>query len=339
MTGETPGQPPFGYPSLVAPAPAPVEDPTPYHRLFRTVPGYAWWRPLVAAVLFGVFAVVALIVVSIIWIVLAFVTGQVTTDDVLSPGFEGQLLQSATDVANPLSLFLLLASLAVLLPLVPLAMLCVGLRPVGLRHSVAFRLRWGWLLRCAVPAFVITAVSTLLPIVFGLATGETFEPVGVDAGTFALLAVMILLLTPFQAAAEEYIFRGLIMQTIGAWVRAVPVAIIVSTVLFTIGHTQYELWGALSVAVMGAGFAIVTWRTGGLEAAIVLHVINNVIALLLLASGVLGTTNMSSEGSGPLAPIVQAVFTVGYVFWVDKLAARHGVERRRPLGAGPQPAV
>ena len=330
-------QPPLGYPPQLPPPAAPVEDPTPYHRLFRTVPGYAWWRPLVAAVLFGVFAVVALIVVSIVWIVLAFVTGQVTIDDVLSPGFEGQLLQSATDVSNPLSLFLLLASLAVLLPLVPLAMLCVGLRPVGLRHSVTFRLRWGWLLRCAVPALVITVVSTALPIVVGLATGETFEPVGVDPGTFALLAVMILLLTPFQAAAEEYIFRGLIMQTIGAWVRWVPLAIIVSTILFTIGHTQYEIWGALSVAVMGLGFAIVTWRTGGLEAAIVLHVINNVIALLLLASGVLGSTTMSSEGSGPLAPILQAVFTAGYVFWVDRLATRHGLARTRALAqpAGP----
>ena len=321
-------QPPLGYPPL-APPPAQVEVPTPYHRLFRTAPGYAWWRPLVAAVLFGVFAVVGLIVVSIVWIVLAFVTGEVTTDDVLSPGFQDQLLESATDVANPLSLFLLLGSLAILLPLVPLAMLCVGLRPVGLRHSVTFRLRWGWMLRCAVPALVITVVSTVLPIVVGLAAGETFEPVAVDPGTFALLAVMIVLLTPFQAAAEEYIFRGLIMQTIGAWVRWVPLAIIVSTVLFTIGHTQYELWGALSVAVMGVGFAIVTWRTGGLEAAIVLHVINNVIALLLLASGVLGTTHMSSEGSGPLAPLTQAVFTAGYVFWVGRLASSKGLQRAR----------
>jgi membrane protease YdiL (CAAX protease family) len=321
------------YPPVVASAPATVEDPTPYHRLFRTVPGYAWWRPLVAGVLFMVFAGVALIVVSVIWIVLAFLTGQITTDDVLSPGFEAQLLQSATDVANPLSLFLLLASLAVLLPLVPLAMLCVGLRPVGLRHSVTFRLRWGWMLRCAVPALVITAVSTLLPIVWELAAGNTVEPVPVDSGTFVLLAVMIVLLTPFQAAAEEYIFRGLIMQVIGAWVRWVPLAIIISTVLFTIGHTQYELWGALSVAVMGAGFAIVTWRTGGLEAAIVLHVINNLVALLLLASGVLGTTQMSSEGTGPLAPIIQAVFTAAYVFWVDRMAAKQGIDRARGLAA------
>lgn len=319
------------WPDNVAPAPVAVEIPTPYHRLFRTAPGYAWWRPLVAGVLFMVFAVVALIAVSVIWIVLAFATGQMSVDSILEPGFQDELIASATDVANPLSLFLLLASLAVLLPLVPLAMLCVGLRPVGLRHSVAFRLRWGWMLWCAVPALVITAVSTLLPMGIELAAGVTYEPVPVDSGTLVLLVVMILLLTPFQAAAEEYIFRGLVMQIIGAWVRWVPLAIIVSTILFTIGHTQYEIWGALSVAVMGAGFAIVTWRTGGLEAAIALHVINNVVALTLLASGVLGTTQMSSEGSGPLAPLVQAVFTAAYVFWVDRMATKKGIDRVRGL--------
>ena len=323
--------PPAAYPPVVQAPPAPVEVPTPYHRLFRTAPAYAWWRPLVAAVLFGVFAVVALVVVSVVWIILAFATGQMSVDSVLSSGFEAELLASATDVANPLSLFLLLASLAVLLPLVPLAMLCVGLRPVGLRHSVTFRLRWGWMLRCAIPALVITLVSTVLPIGFELAVGGAIQPVPVETGTFVLLAVMIVLLVPFQAAAEEYIFRGLIMQTIGAWVRPVPVAIVVSTVLFTIGHTQYEIWGALSVAVMGAGFAIVTWRTGGLEAAIALHVVNNVIALLLLASGALGTTQMSSEGSGPLAPVIQAVFTIAYILWVDRMATRRGIERARSV--------
>ena len=312
-----------------------VESPVAYHRLYRGVPQYRWWRPLVAVVLFAVFAVVALVVVSVVWVVLAFATGQWTFDSVLSVGFEARIMASATDVGNPLSVFLLLGSLAVLLPLVPLAMLCAGLRPLGIRHSVTFRLRWGWMLRCAVPALVITLLSVALPFVVALFTGVSIETVPVDTGNLVVLVVLIVLLAPLQSAAEEYIFRGLIMQVVGSWVRWAPVAIVVSTVLFTVGHTQYELWGALSVAVMGLGFAVVTWRTGGLEAAIALHTINNVLSLLLLASGVFGTTQMSSEGSGPDAPIVQAVFTVGYVFWIDRLATRHGVVRRRELAPLP----
>jgi len=314
-----------------------VENPVAFHRLYRGAPNYRWWRPLVAGVLFAIFAVIALVVVSFLWVILAFATGQWTFDSVLEVGFESRMIASATDISNPLSVALLLGSLAVLLPLVPLSMLCAGLRPLRMRHSVAFRLRWRWMLSCAIPALVITVVSTALPFGLALVFGETIEPVAVDPGTFLVVAVLIILLTPLQAAAEEYIFRGLIMQIIGAWIRWVPAAIIVSTILFTIGHTQYELWGALSVAVMGVGFAIVTWRTGGLEAAIVLHVINNVIALLLLSSGIAGTTEMSSEGSGPEAPILQTIFTVAYVLWVDRLANRSGIARARELAPPPAP--
>ncbi|AYF98914.1 CPBP family intramembrane glutamic endopeptidase [Protaetiibacter intestinalis] len=307
-----------------------MSDGIPYHRLFRTSPNFAWWRPLLAVVLFGVFAVVALIAVSVVWIVIAVMTGQL---DLLGDtgSLQSDLIAQATDVSNPLSLFLLLASLVVLLPLVPAAMLCAGLRPVSLRHSVAFRLRWGWLARCLVPALIITVVSTLVSLGIALAAGQRIEPVAVPVVNLVLGLVLIVLLVPFQAAAEEYVFRGLLMQTIGAWVRPVWVAIVLSTVLFTIGHTQYELWGMLSVAVMGAGFAIVAWRTGGLEAGIALHVVNNLIALALLATGATGTTQMSSEGSGPEAPLLQAIFAAAFVLWVDRLATRSGIERVRPL--------
>lgn len=320
------------FPPVVPPPPPPVEDPAPFHRLYRTSPGYAWWRPLVAVVLFAVFGVVASLLLAIVWLVLAIVTGQLDLLGAASgPGLQDDLIARMSDVSNPLSLFLLLASIAVLLPLVQLSMLCVGLRPVGMRHSVTFRLRWRWMLVCAIPALVVTLVSVGVSFV-PLAFGEPLPaPVPVESGTLVLLLAMIVVLAPLQSAAEEYIFRGLAMQVIGSWVRPVWVAIVVSTVIFTIGHTQYELWGMLSVAVMGAGFAIVTWRTGGLEASIALHVVNNVLSLGLLASGALGTTQMSSEGSGPLAPLLQAVFTAGYLLWIERLAKRRGIQRARPL--------
>lgn len=315
------------YPQSVAPPP--VEDPAPYHRLFRTAPRYAWWRPLVAVALFLVFYLVLSVVVGIVWAIVALVTGDADLQLMVDAN---ALLAHLSDTSNPLSLAFLLCSVAVMLPSVPLAMLCAGLRPIGMRSSVAFRLRWRWMLWCAIPALVITVVNSalsFLPVLFG----EPLEPVPVPVGTFLVSVVLILLLVPLQSAAEEYVFRGLITQTLGAWIRPVWPAIILSTIIFTVGHTQYEIWGMLSVAVMGAGFAIVTWRTGGLEAAIALHVVNNVISFLLLTSGALGTTVMSSEGSGPLAPLVQLVFTAAYLAWVELAARRRGIERARPLAA------
>ncbi|MFT4029648.1 MAG: type II CAAX endopeptidase family protein [Protaetiibacter sp.] len=323
--GGYPQQQPL-YPPYPPPPPAPdVEVPTPYHRLFRTVPRYEWWRPLVAVVVFVGFYLVASVALAIAWMIAAFAVGEADVELLTSTD---ELLALLTDASNPLSLVYLLASVAIMLPLVPLSMLCVGLRPVSLRHSVALRIRWRWLAWCLIPSLVITAVNSALSFL-PLAFGEPLEPVPVDAGTVAVLAVIIVLLVPLQAAAEEYAFRGLIMQTVGAWVRNVWVGIAVSTVVFTIGHTQYELWGMLSVGVMGVGFAIVAWRTGGLEAGIALHLVNNVVSFLLLASGVLGTTVMSSEGSNFLTPLIQAVFTAAFVLWVEFAARRQGIARVR----------
>lgn len=333
-----PGVPPQGYATLpphpAAPPPPPVEDPAPFHRLFRLAPNYRWWRPLVAVLIFIAFFLVTQVIIGVIWTIGMIVSGA----GLDSIGSLPETMAQLTDLSNPFSLVLVFGSVAILLPLVPLAMLCAGLRPVSLRHSVAFRLRWRWMLWCVVPSLVITVLSTglsFLPLLWG----ETLEPVEVDPASFALIAVLVVLLVPLQSAAEEYVFRGFIMQTLGAWMRNPWLGIAVSTVIFTVGHSQYELWGLLSVGVMGLGFALVVWRTGGLEAGIAFHVVNNVIAVLLIASGVLGTTTMGSEGSNWTAPLVQAVFTLGFVVWIEFGARRHGIARTRSLQPAPAAAA
>ena len=316
----------------------PLEDNAPFHRLYRAVPGYRWWRPLIAAVLFAVFAGVAILIVSVAWFATAIAAGALSLDDMLEPGFEDRLMATANDISNPLSLAVLLLRLIVLIPLVPAALAIAGIRPVGVSHSVTFRLRWKWMLWCTVPALVITSINLALPWILALFTGETITPVAVDPGNFVVLAIIIVLLVPFQAFAEELVFRGMLMQVIGAWVKWTPLAAILTTALFTVGHTQYEIWGLLSVAIMGFGFVIVTLRTGGLEAATALHVINNVGAFLMLASGIGGTTQMGSEGSGIETPLIQLTFTVAYVVWVEVMARRQKIARVRTIPAASLPA-
>lgn len=329
---EHPHAPPqFAPPVLWAPMQPPVESPAGYHRLYRAIPNYRWWRPLLAVVLFVAFALVAIIVLNFAWFIAAFALGQVSFDDLMRPDFADWLVALLSDITNPLSLVMLLGSLAILLPLVPLALLCAGIRPVGVTASVTLRLRWRWMLQCAVPALAITVVSIALPWILAPITGETITPVPVDPALVAVLVVIIVLLVPLQATAEEYLFRGVLLQVVGSWVKWWPLAVVIATILFTIGHTQYEIWGMLSVGVMGLGFAIVTLRTGGLEAAIALHVVNNVLAFLVLVTGVSGTTQMGSEGSGPLAPITQLIFAAIYVLWVDRMATKKGIARSRQL--------
>ncbi|WIB13968.1 CPBP family intramembrane glutamic endopeptidase [Curtobacterium sp. MCPF17_052] len=87
--------------------------------------------------------------------------------------------------------------------------------------------------------------------------------------TLTLTILLVVLLVPFQAAAEEYVFRGFLMQTIGSWipVRAVGavVAVVVSTVLFAVLHVPngYNVWGILDVGSFGLVAAVIVLRTGG----------------------------------------------------------------------------
>jgi hypothetical protein len=112
-------------------------------------------------------------------------------------------------------------------------------------------------------------------------------------------AITIVLLVPFQAAAEEYVFRGWLLQGIGACTlenlkgkvgRAFSVVfrtpwpgILIGAALFTSLH-GYTGWGILDIFFFGALAAWMTVRTGGLEAAIALHVFNNLMAFLLPAA-------------------------------------------------------
>jgi membrane protease YdiL (CAAX protease family) len=231
-----------------------------------------------------------------------------------------------------------LASVAVMLPAIMLGTLIVGPGAVGSLSSVAGRLRWRWLARCIVPALAFMALTVGLSyVVVPPLSGEPIGtgPVTTPADTLVWAVVVILVVTPLQATAEEYAFRGLAMQTLGSWVAFPVVAVVLPTVAFAFAH-DYNPWGMLDVAVFGVAAAYLTWRTGGLEAAIVAHVLNNTV-LFLLSAPFAGVE--SSDGS-PLALAVTVVSTPLYVWLVLRAARRTGLVtvRTAPLVPGAPPA-
>lgn len=299
-----------------------------FHRLARSSPDYAWWRPLVALLIGGGIFVGLSLIVSIGWLVLRIAGQPQLLDDpneLLRPLLELEL-------TDPLTFALATISIAVMLPAVFIARRIMGPRPVGLLSSVTGRLRWRWLLRCiplALVSFgVVFGVQFLIPAPEG--GGEVST---IPVATTALLVVLALILTPLQATAEEYVFRGWLMQTIGGWLRHPAWAILLPVPLFAIGHTQYGLLGLLDVSLFGLAAGYLTWRTGGLEAAIVAHVVNNTTLFVLGAFGLVD--NSGGEGSllGLLSTaVIMGVFTA-LVIWQ---ANRGGIERTREV-LPPQP--
>lgn len=145
--------------------------------------------------------------------------------------------------------------------------------------SVSFRLRFDligrWLLLIG-PVSVATMAVLALITPAEITSWSSAELVG--------LITVTLLLTPLQAAAEEIGFRGLVLRAAANWAHgpraSLITGIVVSTVLFMAAHPPTSPWLALSQGGLAVGAALVTWRTGGLEVAILLHALNNVLSQL-----------------------------------------------------------
>ena len=306
-----------------------------YHRLARSAPKYAWWKALVTGVIAFAFYIVLAFVVAVGFFVVALLdpTG-------VGESFDALLYDGVIDNSSPFILAFSLSSVALMLPAIILARLIMGPRPLGLISSVTGRLRWRWMLRLALPTLLAFALSfAVYLLVLPLAAGEPLLAPEISDVTWMLLAVT-LLLVPLQATAEEYVFRGYLMQAIGGWLRHPAWAILLPVPLFMAGHL-YDVWGLLDVGVFALWAGWITWRTGGLEAAIAAHVINNGSIFALSAFGLVDPN--ATEGS-PLGVVVTALTLALVSLLVLRLAKTGGpdggaVQRERVVVlAAPEPA-
>ncbi|BBG02201.1 MULTISPECIES: CPBP family intramembrane glutamic endopeptidase [Pseudonocardia] len=146
---------------------------------------------------------------------------------------------------------------------------------------------------------VVGPVSVLCVVVVSLL--GPVEPTGFSTVDLIGLLAVTLLLTPLQAAGEEFGFRGLVFRVAGSWNRnprtALVVGVAVSAVLFAVIHFRSDLWLNIHYLALGVGAAVVTWRTGGLETAVVLHALNNTLAF---AFALVIHTDLLGGGTGPV---------------------------------------
>lgn len=295
-----------------------------YHRLFRARPNYRWWKPLVAFVVgIGFYYALTFVYQEILLLLVSAVGGHQAQVDLVKAATQNQ-----QNASNPLVMLFTLGSLSTMLPSAILAVRILGLGTFGTLASVAGRIRWRWLARCIVPGLVYMAITVGLGAVVPASWQGDSTTNGQMTPLPALIVsiVLILLFVPLQAAGEEFAFRGFGMQTFGSWFRWPIIAIILPTVGFAFAHS-YNVWGKLDVAALGVSFAYLTWRTGGLEAGVVAHVINNVVVFILAAPFVATSESTGSAVGAGITVISSAV----YVLMVTWLARRHEPSRAMPV--------
>ena len=318
--------------------PAPPAD-LAYHRIHRggRWGAHGWWRGLVG---FGCLAALALLVQVGVLIGLTVV-------------YLGQGLTFAEAEArmtgNPVTpAFLLAVNLgwALCIPAAWLVQRVLhGLRP-GWLASVVPRIRWRWFATClglSVVALLATiVVSMLIP---EQANGDISGDLNSLTSTTRDYLLVVVLLTPLQAAGEEYVFRGYLTQAIGGFVASPKVSAVlavgVPSLLFALAHGAQDAPIFFDRFAFGVVAGTLVILTGGLEAGIAMHVLNNWLAFAVaLAFGDMDSALNPTGGTWWSIPVTltQSLVYLGLAVYV---ARRTGVltRTRRAILEGPTSRV
>ena len=163
--------------------------------------------------------------------------------------------------------------LAVLLPLSWALVLVVHRVHPRWLHSVQPGFRW----RYGLGALLI-GLLVLNGVLFLTGQGWTWQLQ--PQPDFGWFLVAILLTSPLQAAAEEYFFRGYLLQALQSALRGPWLGVVASALLFALFHGTQNLPLFLDRFGFGLLAGVLVVRTGGLEAGIAAHVANNVSAFV-----------------------------------------------------------
>ena len=313
--------------------------PASYPHLWRS-PSWHWWKGLVILVVGGMFFLVDQTIAILLAASIDALTGRVPFSRFVRSASEGTIVTTpAIFIANNLSLVVL----------VPAAMLLswavTGQRPRWL-SSVVGGLRWRWLWLCIAMSVPLWLVLTAIDF-FG-SGGLAGNPLRVTGDTLPLVLAVILT-TPLQSAGEEYTFRGVINRSVASWV---PTELggalaggVVSSTLFMWAHGAGDPWLNLFYFCFGVISSYLTWRTGGLEASIALHVVNNVTSewsLPFVNISTMFDRQDGTAGPGVLIQLALPVISLALIVWQ---ARRRGIVRRsspdramlQPAGVPPTP--
>jgi membrane protease YdiL (CAAX protease family) len=208
--------------------------------------------------------------------------------------------QGAVDVARladlehptPAGLAFLNVALATFIPLAMIGERVLhGIAPRWLA-SVRPRLRWRYLLACLAVSMIALAATLAVGAVVPDQDADVSSHANAFTATTFHYLLVILFLTPFQAAGEEYLFRGYLTQAFGGVFHRAWVAVLVPAFLFGLAHGLGQsppvFFDRFAFGIV-AGILVI--MTGGLEAGIAMHVLNNFLAYgLALAFGDMATT-------------------------------------------------
>lgn len=266
-----------------------------YPRQFVT---YKWFKPILVALLTAV--------ISMAFSLVLLAIGRVWSGD---PGFI-QAVQGGYDSINFADgpyVLVMQGGLASVLIALALAAIIVKDRPFSSYASSRGGWNWSAFLKClglCLPVYVVLGILSYV-----LSPPETIQ------WRFTLSGLILtLLLTPLQCVAEEFLFRGFLSQTIGAWTKKPVIGIVISAIFFMTAH-PYNIFGAVEIFFCGLILGFLSWKTQGIEATGAIHVLNNMMSFLMAGMG-LASIKAEVDMTSALLEIAAYVTAAALVIFV-----------------------
>ena len=264
----------------------------------KTFDKYKWYKPIVVLIL-GL--IIMLILQGILVFVFYELYGMNFITSIMTGGYE-VLNTELGQIFSDLGIIIIIPSLYI-------ASKIVKDRPFSSYASS----RGGWNYKLYFKALII-------PLILGIIVNAIDVAVKGPQGIYhfsVLFLFITIVLVPLQCIAEEYVFRGLIMQTWGSWLNMPVAAIILQAIIFAILH-GYNSIGIIEVGISGLIFGFFTWKTNGIEVSSALHTANNFTISLFVMLG------LSSSTSSP----VFSDFVVAIAFEIVLFAIMYYVGKK-----------
>jgi membrane protease YdiL (CAAX protease family) len=132
-----------------------------------------------------------------------------------------------------------------------------------------------------IPIFILIAALEVLLKAAGLSAPTHLPPALLPErrGGELLLATVLVLVVAF---VEETVFRGYLMLRFQALTKSRIAIVLLSSVVFSLGHGYEGSAGVVAVGVLGAVFAVVYLWRGSLVAPITMHFLQDFVSIVVL---------------------------------------------------------
>ena len=231
----------------------------------RTFEKYRWYKPILV---FIITTIVYVILQALIFVIFGQAYGFDNIFTLATQGYES--------LNSEVGSYIGYLSVAIFIPSLYIASLIVRDRPFSSYSSS--RGGWNWKL-----FFKSLSIPLAVYIIYEIITALIYGQKGPNTLTLTFF-IICMIIVPLQCIGEEYIMRGLVMQTFGSWFKIPVLAIVLQSIVFTSLH-PYSILGVIGVFIQGICLGFLTWRSNGLEASSAIHSVNNLISAYFVALG------------------------------------------------------